>query len=211
MRRSILAGALVVFVGGRAAAQSSPEIGGGLAFADLVNGGDFWGEGLQHVGAAIHATLPFSQRFALEVSTTLGRRALYPSRYGGAIVEGGDVHRTEGLFAIVVRQRLSSTRPGLHAFATYGLAGFFGTTSSGAIRETYPNGRVYSYPASTYSRTVGPGFPIVGGGFQKELTPHLALRADAQVLFFLFIPAGFRTSASMVVPIGRFRTSRTRQ
>ncbi len=207
MRRSILALALVVLVGGRAAAQSSPEIGGGLAFAGLVNGGDFWGEGLQHVGAGIQATLPFAQRFALELSTTLGGRALYPSRYGGAIVEGGDVHRMEGLYAVAVRQRLSSTRPGLYAFATYGLAGFFGTTSYGAIRETYPNGRVYSYPASTYSRTVGPGFPIVGGGVQRELTPHLALRADAQVLFFLYIPAGFRTSASMVVPLRRYGTS----
>jgi hypothetical protein len=199
--------ALVVLVGGRAAAQSSPEIGGGLAFASVAFCGEGLSQGLQHVGAEIHATLPLTQRFALEVSTTLGGRALYPTQYGFAIIEGGDVHRTEGLYAVAVRQRFSSSRPGLYAFATYGLAGFFGTTTYGAIRLTYPNGQVYTSPATTYNQMVGPVFSIVGGGVQKELTPHLALRADGQVLFFLYIPAGFRTSASMVVPLGRYRTS----
>jgi hypothetical protein len=207
MRSSILVIALVVLVGSRAAAQSSPEIGGGLAFASVANFGEVWSGGLQHVGAGIHATLPLTERFALEVSTTLGGRALHPSRDGFVIIEGGDVHRTEGLFAVAVRQRFSSTRPGLYGFATYGLAGFFGTTSYGAIRLTYPDGHVYSSPATTYRDMVGLWFPIVGGGVQKELTPHLAVRADAHVLFFLYFPAGFRTSASMVVPIGRYRAS----
>jgi hypothetical protein len=55
MRSSILVIALVVLVGSRAAAQSSPEIGGGLAFASVANFGEVWSGGLQHVGAGIHA------------------------------------------------------------------------------------------------------------------------------------------------------------
>ncbi len=207
MRRSILVTALLVLFVSGAAAQSPVEIGGGVAFAGLADGGDFWGEGLQHAGAGLHATLPLTRRFALEVSTTLGARSLPTVWQGAAAVEGGDVHRTEGMYTIAVRQRFESGRPGLYGFVTYGLAGFFGTTSRGAVRVTYPNGNVYSYPGSTRSRTLGPQFPILGGGVEKELTPHLAFRADAQVLFFLIIPTGFRTSVSMVVPLGHYRAS----
>jgi hypothetical protein len=45
---------------------------------------------------------------------------------------------------------------------------------------------------------------IVGGGFQKTLAPHVAQRADANVvLAFFFRPAGLRALVTAVVPLGR--------
>jgi hypothetical protein len=82
------------------AAQSPIEVGGGLGLARLAEGGDFWGDGVSHVGGNVHATLPFSPRFALDVSMTFGRRTFPKVPYGyGVVVEGGEKTRTEGAYS----------------------------------------------------------------------------------------------------------------
>jgi hypothetical protein len=198
----------ILILAARAEAQGPIEVGGGLAFAALVKSGDFWGDGLQDVGAEAHATLPLTPRFGLDLSTTFGRRNSRPQGYANARIDGGEVQWTEGFYAISIRQRIGPPMPGIYGFATYGLAGLFSMRSTAPIRETYPNGNVYTYPGTTYSRRIAPSFPIVGGGFQKTLAPHLALRADANVvLAFFFLPAGFRASATAVVPLGRWTTN----
>ena len=209
MPRPMLAAALVgiLVAAARAEAQGPIEVGGGLAFAALENGGDFWGDGVKHVGAEVHATLPLTQRFGLDLSTTVGHRNLRRQQYSPVRIEGGEIRRTEGMYTINVRQRIGRRTPGTsYGFASYGLAGLFSTTSYAPLRETYPNGQVDTYPGSTSSNHLAPGFPVVGGGFQKELSPRLAVRADTIVLFFLYIPVGFRASATAVVPLGQWTT-----
>jgi len=199
-----LGGALVI--ASRAWAQAPLEVGGGLAFVQIRTGGDSWGEGLKDVGAEVHATVSMTKRFGLDVSTTLGQRALPNDPFPGAAVTGGDKSRTEGMYAVAIQQRIArSTRPGFHAFVTYGLAGLFGTTFRTPVQVSYPNGNVFDYPAYTNSHVVGIIFPVLGGGIEKTLTKHLALRADARILFFIVMPepVGFRASVTATVLIGK--------
>jgi len=204
----IIVTVLTILGAGRAAeAQEPVDLGGGIAFAGLADGRDFWGEGVRTIGGELHATLPVSPRFGLDIATTVGRRSTERQSYTaydlGYKAEGGEVTRTEILYSVTVRQKLGwDGHSHSFAFAQYGLAGFVGTTSRTALQETFGNGSIYSSPAYTNTNTAF-GFPLVGAGFQRALTSRLALRGDASVVCFLWIPAGFRASATFVVPLGR--------
>ena len=193
---------LVTAIAHVALAQPRVEIAGGATAVHIDDGGDFWGTGLQHVGAELRITVSMSPRFALEWWTTYGKREI--TRPGAILLEGARIHRTEGLSVISIRQRLkTNTSSRFHAFATYGVAGFFGTTSYDAGRVKDPHGYVYSVPASQYKRDIGLQFLTVGFAVVQDLGSHVALRGDVQVIdFLLFPPVGAHASASIVIGFG---------
>ena len=204
----VIASVIAVLGAGRAVeAQGLVDLGAGIAFAGVATVGDFWGEGVRDIGGELHVTISGSPRLGLEVATTVGRRSIEQRSYyqddPGHRVEGGEVTRTEGMYSVTVRQKFGPDGPSRSfAFAHYGLAGFFSLTSRTALRQTFGNGNSYTSPAEKYARNKF-GFPLVGAGFQRALTSRLAVRSDASVLWFLWIPVGFRASATLVVPLGR--------
>ena len=188
----------------RAAAQTA-EVGGGVSGVFITSGGDFFGRGLHSAALDARGSVALTDRFALESFVTYGRRSISVSAYGSNVI-GGDTQRTEGLYGVVVHQRLrSTTRSGFHAYLSYGLNGAY-------FNETIPehqfvNGRTvyYTQPARTRSDNQPMLFPSVGFGVRKSLGNHLAVRADADLVAFLAIPAGVRASVSLAVPLGRAR------
>jgi hypothetical protein len=114
------------------------EIGAGAAFLGMVDM-----RGLRDFGPEVHVTVPFTARFALDVSTTLGGQAMPPYSIPGALVEGGARHRTEGLYAAIHQRFTSNTWSGFHAFVSYGLAGLFGATTQAKTRVTFSNGTIH--------------------------------------------------------------------
>lgn len=190
----------------RTAAGQTAEVGVGISGVHLGNGRDLWGgDGLHTVAIDVHANAPLAprSRFSIEGFVTYGQRSIAVNGYG-AVVSGGDTRRAEGAYGVAIKQRLvASTKPGFHAFVTYGLAGSYARERAPSREFRYPNGYVYRSPASTYEQTVGPGLITLGGGFEKELGRRLALRVDTQAMLFFFYPVGARVSAGVVVPFGR--------
>ena len=185
-------------------AQSRAEISGGVAAVGLENGGDFWGEGLQNVGGVFRVTAAFSRRLALEFLTTYGRREL--SREYATAIEGAGIHRRESLIEIALRQSIKA--PGwpdsLHAYAIYGVSGFFGTTNydAGRVRSNL-GGYTYAVRAERTSRSIGLQFLSLGLAIQKDLTQSYAIRGEAQVLMFpVFPPVGGHASLTLVLGFG---------
>ena len=192
----------------RAEAQLA-EVGGGVSGVFLRGGGDFWGAGLQSAGIDARGSVSLSDRFALETFVTYGRRSI-PVHESEWTVTGGDTQRVEGLYGIVVRQRLRAiTRPGFHMFVSYGLGGVYAHETTPA--RQYKNGRfVFDVPGFSYTEHDGFLFPMVGVGVHKSVGEHLAIRVEAQLVTFLSIPAGVRVSAGVAVPLGGQSTSPSR-
>ena len=100
--------------------------------------------------------LTLTDRFSVEPFVTYGRRSSPAFDSAAAVVE---TQRTEGMYGVVVHQRLrSTTRSGFHAYLSYGLNGMHYKVTSPATR----------------SQTVGMLFPSVGFGIRKSLGDHLA-------------------------------------
>jgi hypothetical protein len=188
----------------RAEAQVA-EVSLGVGGAQLTAGYETWSINLHSPALDGRANVTLSDRFSVEPYVTYGRRSISVSEYGPNVA-GGDTRRTEGLYGVVLHQRLRrTTRSGFHAYLSYGLNGAY-------FNETIPehqfvNGRTvyHTQPARTRSDNEPMLFPSVGFGVRKSLGNHLAVRADADLVAFFVIPAGVRASVGLTVPLGRAR------
>jgi len=179
----------------RTASAQIAEVGIGIGRNALAYGGDFWNESLDSASLDGRVSLAASDRIAIEAFFSYGRRTLTDT-YAG--VGGG--RRQEGFFGFDIKQRLrATTRPGFHAFLTYGIEGFHVKTDWPARRSS--NGFVQLSESDGY--VSAPGFPFVGGGVQKVLAHRLAVRGEATVAMFLWYPVGVRAVVGASVPIGR--------
>ena len=73
------------------------------------------------------------------------------------------------------------------------------------VLSTLPDGRMEVTPAAVYTTTDPPVAGFVGGGLQYEFARYVALRIDAQMLTFLYIPLGMRLSMGVSLPFGGYR------
>jgi hypothetical protein len=177
------------------------EIGVGAGATRVESGSDWWGRGLRSPALDGTIAVAFNDRFAIESFLTYGRRSVSVAEYG-PLVAGGDTQITEGLYGVVVRQRvLGKPASSFHAFVNYGLGGMYSRQSVPA--RLYFNGRTaFALPAYTDNETQGMWFPIGGFGVQQAIASHLAVRAEGQVVTFFGIPIGGRGSVGLVVPLG---------
>ena len=158
--------------------------------------GDFSTDSLNESSAELRVTVPFTPRFAVEGSTTIGQR-------------GSEFFtRIEGLYMVQIRQRLRHSADGaFQPFVTYGAAGYYAHVSQRQVVVPNPGGGVYTTPAYSYTEVDEPFAAVFGGGFQQRLGSRLALRADAQMVTFLYLPLGYRFSTSVSIPLGRYSTN----
>lgn len=185
----------------RAQAQVA-EVSVGVGGANLSAGYEMWTLNLHSPALDARTNVRLNDRFSIEPYVTYGRRSISVSEYGSNVI-GGDTQRTEGLYGVVLHQRLrSTTRSGFHAYLSYGLSGAY-------FKEAIPEHRFVSgrtvyhtAPAWTRSQNDAMLYPSVGFGVRKALGDHLAVRADADLVVFLVIPAGVRASVGVVVPFG---------
>ena len=87
----------------------------------------------------------------------------------------------EGLYGVQVRQRIVAlTGDETHAYAMYGAAGY-------------------------YSRSgfLPPLIGLVGFGLHQRVASHIALRAEVQLVTYLFVPVGARFLAGAALDLGR--------
>jgi hypothetical protein len=135
----------------------------------------------------VRATVPVSTRFAVEGAVSLG----HSDRY---------LATTEGLYQILVKQRLRSLERGrLRPFLLYGVAGYYARGDVAAAKIPQPDGTVFDRPAGSFGSVDEPYFAALGGGVDHRTTRHLGVRADAQWITFLGLPAGFRTMVGLSV------------
>lgn len=126
-------------------------------------------------------TKPLSRNLAIEGILTAGRRA--ESLFS----------RTDGLYLIQIRQRLARfDRDTMHWFVTYGVGGYYAFVSDKRVFDS--NYRTIDEPYNAF----------LGIAVQREVSPHLAVRADAQLATVAYIPIGSRYSVGLAVPIGRY-------
>jgi hypothetical protein len=195
-----MAVASLTFLSTGAFAQETPpvEIGAGYGGFLIVNkGGDYTVGGTRpafHFGL----TLPFKPRFAFEALMTVSTSTV-PTKL--------DV--TEGVYILQVKQRFLS-RERFHAFVTYGGAGYYARFHQNAYSVTYPTGFTFDTPEARFAQTDPPFFAVIGGGFQREIGGHTALRVDAQLLTLLWATAGVRLSAGIAIPFADYSDSMTR-
>ena len=204
MAKSKVFAALLVCAGICTRAHAQPvEVGGAVGGTYMIGGGgDFYGRGVESAQFEGRGAIRLSDRFGVEPFVTYGRRAIAPTPDATSTITGGDTDRTEGLYGVVVSQRLRGlTRPGFHVFLTYGVAGLYAHDRIPA--RQYTNGRgVYNLPATDYSENDAFMFPLAGIGFRKTLGDRLALRAETQLVTWLTVPVGIRASVGVAVPLG---------
>lgn len=194
-----LAALLTTALAASASAQTV-EIGVGIGGV-RVDGSEWWGRSVRSPGVDGSLTFPFNDRFAIESYVTYGRRTIPVTAYG-PLVSGGDTDVTEGLYGVVVRQRVFHATNGFDLFVNYGLGGSYNRQS--VPERQYLSGRtVVTLPASTSNQTEPLWLPVGGVAVQKQVAPHLAIRADGQVTTFFGVPIGGRGSVGLVVGIGR--------
>jgi hypothetical protein len=203
MMKPKLIGRVVLLVSAlavRAQAQTV-ELSVGVGGANVTSGSDWWGRGVHSPAVDGKVGFAFNDRFAIESFVTYGHRSVPVAGYA-PFVSGGDTQITEGLYGVVVRQRVvGASGSRFHAFVSYGLGGVYSRESAPARQYQY--GRtVVALPAYTNSQTQGMWFPVGGFAVQQEIASHLAIRAEGQVVTFFGIPIGGRGSVGLVVPIG---------
>jgi hypothetical protein len=187
---------------GQAAAQQPPqarrpppEVGVGVTrffpiYADSST------DSLDEGSADLRVTLPFTPRFAFEGIGTIGQRG---NEYWS---------RTEGLYLMQIRQRLRRTGSSpFQPFITYGAAGYYAHVAQRDVTIPQRGGGSYIIPADSYNEVDEPFAIAVGAGFQQRLAGYAAVRAEAQLLTFLYLPLGYRFSTSVSIPLGRYSTN----
>lgn len=193
MTRMITAATVIVLSATAALAQNTrPPVEAGIGISAIVSVPyeDFGVSG-QTPSGDFRVTVPVTPRFSLEGQLTVAPRT---DHYG---------RQVEGLYIIAVKQRIArGTRGGFHPFVSYGAAGYFEHRRVNPYTVTLPNGDVTSYPGFSYTSIDEPYGTFVGGGVQHAFSRHLAVRGEAQLLTFLWIPLGVRFSTSVSVPIG---------
>ena len=117
------------------------------------------------------------------------------------------VHSThvEGLYSFQVKHLLGVAAGGrFQSFATNGGSGyddFITAAPETVIRLT--DGRETRVRASL-RRNIPPVATTVGVGLQHRFGPHIAVRAEAQLLGVVVVPFGYRASASVAIPLGAY-------
>jgi hypothetical protein len=198
----ILGSLLLAALPAVAAAQAyEVKLGVGASPSVLRRDDEMWGRGTRGVGIDGRIQMRVSQRFAIEPFVSVGRRSIATESLA-ATVTGGNTTRTEGLYGAIVQQRLLRlSSPTLVTFITYGLAGTFERESSPALHYSGP-GLTVDVPASTSSRLDGPVLIAYGGGIEKSLRTHLALRTAAEVISFFGYSVGVRGTVGLVYSLG---------
>lgn len=188
---------LLTLTSSESSAQTSRppvEAGVGLSGLVAVPYEDF-GVPEQSPAADFRVTVPISPRFSIEGQMSL-------THHGGQFGSGVD-----SLYMIQVKQRIASgTRGGFHPFLTYGALGFLEHERVNPYTVTLPNGTATSSAGFSYTSVDEPYGLVVGGGVQQQIGKHLAVRAEAQMMSFLWIPLGARFSATLSVPFGSYPT-----
>jgi hypothetical protein len=199
MRHSSIAAALAfVVLPVVAQAQSTPsqprfEVGTGIAADAWFSDG--WSEGL----VDLRLTGRLTRRFAVEFVTDLLARDLAPDHlYGLYVIQG----------TFLVHE---SAPRDLSVLATFGGLGGFERTRVRAMHDVAPDGRVWDYPARTYSEFSHPTEIVGGMAVQKVLGKHVAVRGDAQIVVCAYGEgAGFRGAIGLSVPLGHYPTATAR-
>ena len=140
-------------------------------------------------GVSIRAmvTIPVGERRSLEI-------------FGGpyqATRNQEFVDDVRAFYGVQTRRRIDrGSRPGFELFLSSGVEGVvwrepsYSCSAPGCVRPP----RTYILP---------PLIAMFGFGAQKTLSPHAALRVEAQGLIALVVPVGVRLGVSLSVPIGQ--------
>ena len=196
---------LITLVLGTAAVRAEAqvaEVSVGVGGAQLSGGYETWSFYVHSPALDARANVRLSDRFSIEPFVTYGHRSIPATAYASYAI-GGDTQRTEGMYGVVVHQRLrSTTRSSFHAYLSYGLNGIYYKESSPERQFVYGPRTVYTQPAWSRSQTDPMLLPSVGFGVRKSLGDHLAVRADADLVAFFVLPVGVRASVGVVVPFG---------
>src|SRR3954470_3422537 len=177
------------------AVAQRPPVEAGAGFTRLIVNEyeDFFSGGPDMLGVDVRTTVPFSPRFSVEGVITVGQR------------NTDFLDRIEGLYLIQVKQRLQRATHGrFHTFLTYGAAGYWAHVSVPEVRIPQPGGGTTIRRRTTYHEIDQPLAAVIGVGVQHALMPHLAVRAEAQLITVLYIPIGPRFSAGVSIPVGRY-------
>ena len=125
---TVLLGLLISAQAATARAQAV-EFSAGLGAARVESGNDFWwGRGVNSPEVDGKLGFAFNDRFAVESFLTYGRRSIPASEYS-PLISGGDTQVTEGLYGVVLRQRVVGSGSGLGVFVNYGLGGMYSRQS----------------------------------------------------------------------------------
>jgi hypothetical protein len=186
------AGFLLLTTGDAAAQDMRPPAEVGVSFGGMftTDHEDFGFGGARQATGDVRLTLPLTPRFSFEAIVTAGRRQ--------DVVE----RRIEGLYVLQIKQQLrSAVRGAFHPFLTYGVAGYHAH-----VRRRPPG----TGAAVSFREIAGPWAVIAGGGGQYQLTPRLALRAEAQLVAMVYLPIALRSSVGVSIPLGSYRGASTR-
>ena len=166
----------------RAQGPQAIEVGGGIGTAI-----SWWGA---LGGGDVRVTVPLNPRFAVE---------------GFVAILAADTRVTNGAYAVQIKQRLRrGAGPASHAFMTYGVMGGFTRYRTDEYRYT-ANGSPVVIPARTYSSVSPPVIGLIGGGVQRDISRHLAVRVEAQAVMLLVLPVAARLAVGVSVPLGHLK------
>jgi hypothetical protein len=137
----------------------------------------------------VTVTVPRSERRSIE-----GFAGIYRG-------SGNDFFDTRGVYGFQIKQQIvRGRRSGFEPFATFGAMGIVARYETSDCLQ-----RSCGYHVSTL--VLPPFLFLAGGGAQYTVTPHLAVRLDAQAGIALFIPVGVRVAAGVSIPLGRVTSS----
>lgn len=204
MNKSKLVVVLTLALGGaavRAEAQVA-DVSIGVGGVNVSGGYESWSFTVHSPALDARANVRVSERFSIEPFVTYGRRSI-PANAWAPYAVGADTQRTEGMYGVVVHQRLRSlSRPGFHAHLSYGLNGTYFKESAPERQFVYGPRNISTQPAWTRNQTDPMLLPSVGFGIRKSLGDHFAVRADGDLVTFFGAPIGGRASIGIVVPFG---------
>jgi hypothetical protein len=164
-----------------------PEIGIGMNRL-VPASGDYSTDEFSEPTGHVRLTIPFARHFGFEAIATVGRR------------DDDYWTRTEGLYILQVKQSLGRfDRRSLQPFITYGAVGHFAHVVDRYIQRQGANVRTASFV-----EIEPPVATMVGVGLQQRLGRRVAIRADAQLLTFVYVPLGCAFSTSVSIPLRPF-------
>jgi hypothetical protein len=181
------------------------EVGTGISGL-YVGGGDFGGgNGL----AGVQVRVNLSRRFAVETTGNV---------YLGDFIHGFDYTGPRGgwdqpshvsiplygIYGVQVHQSFEP-RGRVTPFLMYGGTGWFEYERVGELRIPYGTGDTVVYPASSRRTVVPPVIPTAGGGVRVKLARAVFLETGAHAIVLIPFTVGIAASASVMVPIGRWR------
>jgi Outer membrane protein beta-barrel domain len=202
MRSIVIVAALLTLSSPAAASQDSlPPVEVGIGYGGLLvnnEGGDYT-VGSTRPAFHLGLTLPYTPRFSFEALLTVSTRTSPTA-----------LHLTDGLYILEVKQRIRSlSGDRFHAFLTYGATGYYEHLHQSRTTVTHPNGTTSTIADYSFSDTAAPFFAAIGGGFQRAIGAHSAVRVDAQLVTVLWVPVGVRLSAGISIPFAEYDDTRT--